>query len=177
MDWVCRRGNENNKHVKKVLCTTPLLRVSFSVHASACLKNGLYTTWKFDIVWCGGYVRVFQKNMLYHMMQVVCVSKTLITAYQITWYHILEYCSLYVQCCWNLRLNRIMCLSVSDPSELPLCEISLACDNLLCDGHGRPPNPVLIIHVYIPTDVVWIKYAKTEVVEVSSSVLCNCTLF
>ena len=55
----------------------------------------------------------------------------------------------------------------SDPSELPLCEISLACDNLLCDGHGRPPNPVLVVHVYIPADGVWIKYAKTEVVEVS----------
>ena len=60
-----------------------------------------------------------------------------------------------------------------DPSELPLREISLSCDNLLCDGHGRPPNPVLVIHVYIPTDAVWIKYAKTEVVEVSLSVFCN----
>jgi hypothetical protein len=58
------------------------------------------------------------------------------------------------------------CMSPPDPSELPLCEISLACDNLLCDGHGRPPNPVLVVHVYISTDMVWIKYAKTEVVEV-----------
>lgn len=60
-----------------------------------------------------------------------------------------------------------LCLFPPDPSELPLCEISLACDNLLCDGHGRPPNPVLVVHVYIATDAVWIKYARTEVVEVS----------
>ncbi|XP_067004000.2 inositol polyphosphate-4-phosphatase type I A [Anabrus simplex] len=65
---------------------------------------------------------------------------------------------------WRIRKGHTM-----DPSELPLCEISLACDNLLCDGHGRPPNPVLVVHVYIPNDGVWIKYAKTEVVERSSN--------
>lgn len=54
-----------------------------------------------------------------------------------------------------------------DPCELPLCEISLSCDNLLCDGNGRPPNPVLLIHVFIPEEGVLIKYAKTEVMEVS----------
>ncbi|XP_069701186.1 inositol polyphosphate-4-phosphatase type I A isoform X3 [Periplaneta americana] len=65
---------------------------------------------------------------------------------------------------WRIRRGHTL-----DPSELPLCEISLACDNLLCDGHGRPPNPVLVVHVYIPADAVWIKYAKTEVVERSSN--------
>ncbi|KAK7792356.1 hypothetical protein R5R35_009959 [Gryllus longicercus] len=65
---------------------------------------------------------------------------------------------------WRIRRGHTV-----DPSELPLCEISLACDNLLCDGHGRPPNPVLVVHVYIPMDGVWIKYAKTEVVERSSN--------
>ena len=47
-----------------------------------------------------------------------------------------------------------------------MCEISLACDNLLCDGHGRPPNPVLEIDVQPTRSKTWIKYAKTEVVEV-----------
>ncbi|KAJ9586081.1 hypothetical protein L9F63_020278, partial [Diploptera punctata] len=65
---------------------------------------------------------------------------------------------------WRIRRGHTV-----DPSELPLCEISLACDNLLCDGHGRPPNPVLVVHVYIPSDGVWIKYSKTEVVERSSN--------
>ena len=54
----------------------------------------------------------------------------------------------------------------SDPAEIPICEISLACDNLLCDGHGRPPNPVLEIDVQVKNSKTWIKYARTEVVEV-----------
>lgn len=47
-----------------------------------------------------------------------------------------------------------------------MCEISLACDNLLCDGHGRPPTPVLEIDVQSKSSKTWIKYARTEVVEV-----------
>lgn len=54
----------------------------------------------------------------------------------------------------------------SDPAEVPMCEISLACDNLLCDGHGRPPTPVLEIDVQSKSSKTWIKYARTEVVEV-----------
>lgn len=57
-------------------------------------------------------------------------------------------------------------MCVVDPCELPLCEVSLSCDNLLCDGHGRPPNPVLLVNVYLPEDRVLLKYAKTEVIEV-----------
>lgn len=53
-----------------------------------------------------------------------------------------------------------------DPAEVPMCEISLACDNLLCDGHGRPPTPVLEIDVQSKSSKTWIKYARTEVVEV-----------
>lgn len=60
-------------------------------------------------------------------------------------------------------LNRFI---ISDPAEIPICEISLACDNLLCDGHGRPPNPVLEIDVQVKNSKTWIKYARTEVVEV-----------
>ncbi|XP_072755322.1 inositol polyphosphate-4-phosphatase type I A isoform X4 [Anoplolepis gracilipes] len=56
-----------------------------------------------------------------------------------------------------------------DPAEVPMCEISLACDNLLCDGHGRPPTPVLEIDVQSKSSKTWIKYARTEVVERSSN--------
>ncbi|KAL1130605.1 hypothetical protein AAG570_011850, partial [Ranatra chinensis] len=42
---------------------------------------------------------------------------------------------------WRIRRNTSV-----DPNELPICEVSLSCDNLLCDGHGRPPNPVIIVH-------------------------------
>lgn len=51
-------------------------------------------------------------------------------------------------------------------SELPLCEVSLACDNLLCDGHGRPPNPTLVVDVYMASTKVWVQYARTEIIEV-----------
>lgn len=90
-----------------------------------------------------------------------------------------EYCILFSK---NIMINYFLkqlfklCMFLPDPSELPLCEISLACDNLLCDGHGRPPNPVLVVHVYIPTDAVWVKYAKTEVIEVRCLWLWNCIL-
>ncbi|XP_012140220.1 inositol polyphosphate-4-phosphatase type I A isoform X2 [Megachile rotundata] len=65
-----------------------------------------------------------------------------------------------------LRLQRGIS---TDPAEIPMCEISLACDNLLCDGHGRPPNPVLEVDVQIKGSKTWIKYARTEVVERSSN--------
>ncbi|XP_066586693.1 inositol polyphosphate-4-phosphatase type I A isoform X2 [Prorops nasuta] len=65
-----------------------------------------------------------------------------------------------------LRLQRGI---VIDPAEIPMCEISLACDNLLCDGHGRPPNPVLEIDVQTKRSKNWIKYARTEVVDRSSN--------
>ncbi|XP_054012614.1 inositol polyphosphate-4-phosphatase type I A isoform X1 [Hylaeus anthracinus] len=65
-----------------------------------------------------------------------------------------------------LRLQRGIS---ADPAEIPMCEMSLACDNLLCDGHGRPPNPVLEVDVQTKGSKTWIKYAKTEVVERSSN--------
>ncbi|XP_076650016.1 inositol polyphosphate-4-phosphatase type I A isoform X2 [Halictus rubicundus] len=65
-----------------------------------------------------------------------------------------------------LRLQRGVS---TDPAEIPMCEISLTCDNLLCDGHGRPPNPVLEIDVQPKGSKTWIKYARTEVMERSSN--------
>lgn len=57
---------------------------------------------------------------------------------------------------------------ISDMSELPLCEISLACDNLLCDGHGRSPNPTIVADVYMQPVKVWVQYARTEIIDVST---------
>ncbi|XP_014278219.1 inositol polyphosphate-4-phosphatase type I A isoform X4 [Halyomorpha halys] len=65
---------------------------------------------------------------------------------------------------WRLRRGNTI-----DPSELPVCEISLACDNLLCDGNGRPPNPGLAVHVFIPSAALWLKYANTEIIQRSSN--------
>ncbi|XP_076377722.1 uncharacterized protein LOC117223713 isoform X4 [Megalopta genalis] len=69
----------------------------------------------------------------------------------------------------NGRKCSLTVLSRSDPAEIPMCEISLTCDNLLCDGHGRPPNPVLEIDVQPKGSKTWIKYARTEVMERSSN--------
>lgn len=66
---------------------------------------------------------------------------------------------------WRIRKGH----HALDTIELPLCEVSLCCDNLLCDGHGRPPRPVLVLHVYIPKEDVWLKYTNTEIVEKSSN--------
>ncbi|XP_071446708.1 inositol polyphosphate-4-phosphatase type I A isoform X2 [Hetaerina americana] len=65
---------------------------------------------------------------------------------------------------WRLKQGTTL-----DPSEVPLCEVSLSCDNLLCDGHGRPPNPMLLIHAFIPLEGAWVECARTEVVERSSN--------
>jgi inositol polyphosphate-4-phosphatase len=45
-----------------------------------------------------------------------------------------------------------------------LCEICFSCDNLMCDGHGRSPNPAIVVSICIPSENVWINYANTEVI-------------
>nr|CAH7757510.1 unnamed protein product [Callosobruchus chinensis] len=65
---------------------------------------------------------------------------------------------------WRLQQNYTF-----DITEVPLCEISLACDNLLCDGHGRPPNPTLAVDVYMASSKVWVHYGRTEIVEHTSN--------
>ncbi|XP_011331338.1 type I inositol 3,4-bisphosphate 4-phosphatase isoform X2 [Ooceraea biroi] len=69
----------------------------------------------------------------------------------------------------DIQMLRLQRGTFTDPAEVPMCEISLACDNLLCDGHGRPPTPVLEIDVQSKSSKTWIKYARTEVVEQSSN--------
>lgn len=58
-------------------------------------------------------------------------------------------------------------------NEVPLCELALSCDNLLCDAHGRPPSPLIVIYVKYSKGLC-IKYGTTEIVEVSVVTnLCN----
>lgn len=54
----------------------------------------------------------------------------------------------------------------ADISEVPICESVISCDNLLCDGHGRSPNPTVIVQISEPNRLSWIRYGRTEVVEV-----------
>lgn len=53
-----------------------------------------------------------------------------------------------------------------DVGEVPICETAISCDNLLCDGNGRPPNPSVVIEVTAQNRPGWIKYGRTEVIEV-----------
>ncbi|XP_054709004.1 inositol polyphosphate-4-phosphatase type I A-like [Uloborus diversus] len=57
-----------------------------------------------------------------------------------------------------------------DPQQYePFMELSLCCDNLMCDGDGHPPNPVVCVSINTHPSVKWIKYAQTEIVEKSSN--------
>ncbi|XP_050541345.1 inositol polyphosphate-4-phosphatase type I A isoform X2 [Daktulosphaira vitifoliae] len=66
---------------------------------------------------------------------------------------------------WRLRKNQ----PKLDLARAPLCEICFSCDNLVCDGHGRSPNPVIVVSLFIPCEKIWINYANTEVVIDSSN--------
>lgn len=55
-----------------------------------------------------------------------------------------------------------------DITEIPICESAISCDNLLCDGNGRPPNPSVVVQVTAHNRAGWIKYGRTEVIEVIS---------
>ncbi|XP_023937992.2 inositol polyphosphate-4-phosphatase type I A [Bicyclus anynana] len=57
---------------------------------------------------------------------------------------------------------------VLDMNEVPLCELALFCDNLLCDTHGRPPSPVIVIYVKYSKGLC-IKYGTTEIVDTCSN--------
>ncbi|XP_035219317.1 uncharacterized protein LOC118192452, partial [Stegodyphus dumicola] len=57
-----------------------------------------------------------------------------------------------------------------DPQQYePFMELSICCDNLMCDGDGQPPNPLVIVAVNTHPSVKWQKFAQTEIVEKSSN--------
>ncbi|XP_039764060.1 inositol polyphosphate-4-phosphatase type I A-like isoform X2 [Pararge aegeria] len=60
---------------------------------------------------------------------------------------------------WPFQLNM---------NEVPLCELALSCDNLLCDTHGRPPSPVIVVYVKYSKGLC-IKYGTTEIVGTCSN--------
>ncbi|XP_026328214.1 type II inositol 3,4-bisphosphate 4-phosphatase-like [Hyposmocoma kahamanoa] len=53
-------------------------------------------------------------------------------------------------------------------NEVPLCELALSCDNLLCDMHGRPPSPLVVIYVRFSKHLS-VRYGSTEIVETCSN--------
>ncbi|XP_068617710.1 inositol polyphosphate-4-phosphatase type I A [Battus philenor] len=57
---------------------------------------------------------------------------------------------------------------IPDMTEIPLCELALSCDNLLCDAYGQPPSPLIVVYVRY-SKVMCIKYGTTEIVEVCSN--------
>ncbi|XP_073956536.1 inositol polyphosphate-4-phosphatase type I A [Choristoneura fumiferana] len=57
---------------------------------------------------------------------------------------------------------------VTDMNEVPLCELALSCDNLLCDAHGRAPSPLVVIYVRYPKGLC-VRYGTTEVIETCSN--------
>ena len=56
-----------------------------------------------------------------------------------------------------------------NPSQPPLLECALSCDNLLCDGLGRPPSPRLVVAVRSGPGQDWRPYARTETVPTTSN--------
>ncbi|KAM3968505.1 inositol polyphosphate-4-phosphatase type I A [Aphomia sociella] len=64
----------------------------------------------------------------------------------------------------NYRLQKGI---VTDMNEVPLCELALSCDNLLCDAHGRPPSPLIVI--FVKYKGLCVRYGATEIVETCSN--------
>ncbi|CAF4748615.1 unnamed protein product [Pieris macdunnoughi] len=57
---------------------------------------------------------------------------------------------------------------ILDMNEVPLCELALSCDNLLCDAYGRPPTPVIVVYLGFSKDLC-VKYGSTEIVDSCSN--------
>ncbi|XP_072930863.1 inositol polyphosphate-4-phosphatase type I A isoform X2 [Epargyreus clarus] len=57
---------------------------------------------------------------------------------------------------------------VADMNEVPLCELAISCDNLLCDAHGKPPSPLIVLYVRYHKGFC-VKYGTTEIVETCSN--------
>uniref|UniRef100_A0A6M2DE89 phosphatidylinositol-3,4-bisphosphate 4-phosphatase n=1 Tax=Xenopsylla cheopis TaxID=163159 RepID=A0A6M2DE89_XENCH len=67
----------------------------------------------------------------------------------------------------ELKIWRNKKVTSVDLYETPLCEVCMNCDNLLCDGHGRPPS--VFIELRVLTSGLWIKYGRTEIIQRSSN--------
>lgn len=67
-------------------------------------------------------------------------------------------------------------MSWPDVNEPPFLEMCISCDNLRCDGDGRPPSPRVSVQVLNPPQTAWLQYAQTEVIEVSLGQPGVCTV-
>ncbi|KAG8198212.1 hypothetical protein JTE90_015309 [Oedothorax gibbosus] len=57
-----------------------------------------------------------------------------------------------------------------DPQQYePFMELSLSCDNLMCDGDGQPPNPFISVSINTLPSLKWSRFTQTEIVEKSSN--------
>lgn len=53
-----------------------------------------------------------------------------------------------------------------DILEIPICEISMTCDNLLCDMFGCRPTTFIVVEAFIINLKCWIQLGTTELIEV-----------
>ena len=67
------------------------------------------------------------------------------------------------------RPAAVLNLETSEAGEVPLMELTIACDNLRCDGHGCPPSPQTSLF-YLDTETMhWQLVTQTEIIESSSN--------
>ncbi|XP_045510028.1 inositol polyphosphate-4-phosphatase type I A [Colias croceus] len=135
------------------------------IKLQACDENGY---WPFHIVWDNGVcyrLATFQESE-----RTLWVKSLQMAPYDIISSQIVAL---------REKLNRIRPIVdvsvyrsqkgiVLDMNEVPLCELALSCDNLLCDTYGRPPSPVIVIYVRYSKELC-IKYGSTEIVETCSN--------
>ncbi|XP_058064443.1 inositol polyphosphate-4-phosphatase type I A [Anopheles bellator] len=77
----------------------------------------------------------------------------------------------------DIDMLRLQTGKETDLNEVPICESVISCDNLLCDGNGKPPNPSVVVQVTSSNRASgWIKYGRTEVIERSSNPQFICTI-
>lgn len=73
-------------------------------------------------------------------------------------------------------LNSFFFIFSIDINEIPLCESAVSCDNLLCDGHGRPPNPSIDVQIENNNGCGWVKYGQTEIIDRCANPQFLCTI-
>ena len=67
-------------------------------------------------------------------------------------------------------------LETSEAGEVPLMELTIACDNLRCDGHGCPPSPQTCLYYLVTETMHWQQMSQTEIIENCSNPIFLVTL-
>ncbi|XP_050360803.1 inositol polyphosphate-4-phosphatase type I A [Nymphalis io] len=124
--------------------------------------------WPFQIVWENG---IFYRMATFHEAE----RASWLKAIQMAPYDVINSQIIALK----EKLNKIRAVTdittyrlqkgiVLDTNEVPLCELALSCDNLLCDAHGRPPSPLIVVYVKYSKGLC-VKYGTTEIVETCSN--------